>query len=267
MLSVKTTKKIATWNVRTLYQTGKVVQVIKESENYNLAILGVTEMRWTGSGKIKKKDKTIICSGPEELHQKGVGMILNKEAEKVLIGWKPVNDRIFTARFQFRHTKTTVVVIYAPTEETEEKEKGNFYDQCQDVFDEIPKHDMVLLLGDMNEQVDSNRQELEHVIGPHGRVQQTNDNGARLLIFCNSNGICIGNTYFKHKLIHKKTWRSPDGTVENDIDYICINQRLRSALLDLRLHRGADIGSDYQLVIATLKLKFKKILKPKVDKP
>ena len=54
MLSVKTTKKIATWNVRTLYQTGKVVQVIKESENYNLAILGVTKMRWTGSGKIKQ---------------------------------------------------------------------------------------------------------------------------------------------------------------------------------------------------------------------
>ena len=86
MLSVKTTKKIATWNVRTLYQTGKVVQVIKESENYNLAILGVTEMRWTGSGKIKKKDKTILYSGPEELHQKGVGIILNKETGKALIG-------------------------------------------------------------------------------------------------------------------------------------------------------------------------------------
>ena len=64
---------------------------------------------------------------------------------------------------------------------------------------------MVLLLGDMNAQVDSNRQGLEHVIGPHGSAQQTSDNGERLLMFCNSNGICIGNTYFKHKLIHKRT--------------------------------------------------------------
>ena len=120
---------------------------------------------------------------------------------------------------------------------------------------------MVLLLGDMNAQVDSNRQGLEHVIGPHGSAQQTNDNGERLLMFCNSNGICIGNTYFKHKLIHKRTWRSPDGTVKNEIDYICINQRLISTLRDVRVYRGADIGSDHQLVIVPLKLKLKKILR------
>ena len=36
---------------------------------------------------------------------------------------------------------------------------------------------MVLLLGDMNEQVESNRQGLEHAIGPQGIAQQTNDNG------------------------------------------------------------------------------------------
>ena len=45
---------------------------------------------------------------------------------------------------------------------------------------------MILLLGEMNPQVDSNRQ--EHVTGPHGSAQQTNDNGERLLMSCNSNG-------------------------------------------------------------------------------
>ena len=44
MLSAKTTTKIATWNVRTLYQTSKLAHVVKKFENYNLAILGVTEM-------------------------------------------------------------------------------------------------------------------------------------------------------------------------------------------------------------------------------
>ena len=29
-------------------------------------------MQWTGSGKIKRKDTTILYSGPEKLHQKGV---------------------------------------------------------------------------------------------------------------------------------------------------------------------------------------------------
>ena len=55
MLSAKTSTKIATWNARTLYQTGKLAQVIKEFETYYLAILGITEMRLTGNRKIKKK--------------------------------------------------------------------------------------------------------------------------------------------------------------------------------------------------------------------
>ena len=104
MLSAKTSTKIATWNARTLYQTGKLAQVIKEFETYYLAILGITEMRLTGNRKIKKKDKTILYAGPEELPQTGVGVILNKEAEKAFIGWKPVNDRMITARLQSRHT-------------------------------------------------------------------------------------------------------------------------------------------------------------------
>ena len=57
-------------------------------------------------------------------------IILNEEAEKALIGWMPIKDRIITARFQSRHTKTTVAVIYPPTEEAEEEEKDNFFDQC-----------------------------------------------------------------------------------------------------------------------------------------
>ena len=88
-----------------------------------------------------------------------------------MIGRKSLNDPIITARFQTRHTKTTVVGIYAPTEEAELQVKDNFYDQYQDVFNEIPKHDMILLLSDMNVQVDNNRQGLEHVIGPHGSAQ------------------------------------------------------------------------------------------------
>ena len=45
MLNAKTTTKITIWNVRALYQTVKLAQVIKEFEDYNLAILGVADMR------------------------------------------------------------------------------------------------------------------------------------------------------------------------------------------------------------------------------
>ena len=43
--------RIGTWNVRTLYQTGKLSQVVKEFDNYRLDLLGLCETRWTGSDK------------------------------------------------------------------------------------------------------------------------------------------------------------------------------------------------------------------------
>jgi hypothetical protein len=86
-------------------------------------------------------------------------------------------------------------------------------------------------------------------------------------MFCNANGLCVGNTYFAHKSIHKKTWWSPDGSVSNEIDYICISKRWRSSLRDVKVRRGADVGSDHHLLVSEIKLKFKKIQKPAIAKP
>ena len=48
IISTRTTTNIAAWNVQTMYQTGKLYQVEKEFERYNLSILGISESRWKG---------------------------------------------------------------------------------------------------------------------------------------------------------------------------------------------------------------------------
>jgi len=49
-LGPRTMIRLATWNVRTMFETGKTAQVTKEMERYDLDILGVSECRWTGAG-------------------------------------------------------------------------------------------------------------------------------------------------------------------------------------------------------------------------
>ena len=52
-LNVKCKTRIGFWNVRTMYDTGKLAQVTSEMSRYKLHILGISESRWTGSGRWK----------------------------------------------------------------------------------------------------------------------------------------------------------------------------------------------------------------------
>ena len=47
VLSAKTKTRIGFWNVRTMYEAGKLAQITAEMRRYNLHMLGVSESRWT----------------------------------------------------------------------------------------------------------------------------------------------------------------------------------------------------------------------------
>jgi hypothetical protein len=57
--------KIGTWNVRTLNRGGKLENLKKEMQKNKVSILGVSEVRWKGHGKIRSGDYTVYYSGGE----------------------------------------------------------------------------------------------------------------------------------------------------------------------------------------------------------
>ena len=64
--------------------------------------------------------------------------------------------------------------------------------------------------------------------------------------FCAFNILEITNSFYKHKDIHKFTWKAR-GT-KSIIDYIIINDRLKSNIEDTRVFRGIEIDSDHKFV-------------------
>ena len=72
-------------------------------------------------------------------------------------------------------------------------------------------------------------------------------------------------TLHKHRDNHKKTWNSQDGSVQNEIDYICINNCWKSSLDDVGVYCRADMGSDHYLLIGKVHLRLKRM--PQKNRP
>ena len=246
--------QIGTWNVRTMNGITKLAQLEKEMTKYNVKILGLSEIRWTGSGEITTpKNNTIIYSGPtDNSGERGVGIFIAKQFKNSLIEWNPISDRLIVARFKNKFKNVSFINCYAPTETTIDEEKDEFYEQLTTALMNCPKTDIIVLVGDFNAQVETRK---TNCFGVHGIGKTTNNNGQRLMNLCGEFNLVIGGTLFPHKRIHKYTWTSPDRKTTTQIDHICISRKWRSSLQDVRTWRGADIESDHMLLVGKIRLK------------
>ena len=226
-------------------------------------LLGITETHIPGTGtEIMDNGSLLIYSGRADgIRRQGVGLSLSKRIKNSLISYMPISERMLTARLHSTHLNISVVVVHAPTEAASENDKKEFYQQLSSIFDELPGHDLKLLLGDLNAQMTLDGGLISGVVGGHSLHSSSNDNGTRLLDFCVAHQLTIGGTLFDHKDIRKSTWRSPNGRTVNQIDHICISKRFEGSLMDVKVCRGAVIGSDHYLVRGRLRIKLMSIKK------
>ncbi len=135
-----------------------------------------------------------------------------------------------TTRFQTTQKRISLQVIqcYAPTNDSNEDLKDHFYNKLQQIIQSRKDKDIIVLMGDMNAKV-----------GVYSSGYK-------------------GGTVFPHKPIHKATWMSPNHMAKHQISHICINKKFRRSLLDVRVKRGADAGSDHHLLTAKIQLKLRR---------
>ncbi len=184
--------------------------------------------------------------------------MLSPVAQRVLIGWEPLGPRIIIAAFRTRKKiKLNVIQCYAPTNDSDEEEKQEFYDRLQSAVDKCVERDITIVMGDFNAKIGEDNTGYEEAMGRHG-LGELSENGERFIDFCALNRLVIGGRIFPHRRIHKATWVSPDHTTENQIDHICISKKFRRSLQDVRVRRGADVASDHHLLTLRIKLKLKK---------
>jgi len=85
--------------------------------------------------------------------------------------------------------------------EAQNEVKDHFYEQLACAVSDVPPHDILLVLGDLNAVTGWNRVGLEAVIGGFGSGIP-DGNTIRLLPFCESFGLAVTGSWFKRRDIH-----------------------------------------------------------------
>jgi hypothetical protein len=126
LFDMKMDMKIGFWNVRTMWETGKLRQIEEELATYKLQMIGLSETRRNGFEEhITGKGNSLIYSGKgeEEQHSEGISILLTRPARKSLMEWQPVSSRIIYACFRTKIRNISIIQCYAPTEQAESEIK------------------------------------------------------------------------------------------------------------------------------------------------
>ncbi|VDO51551.1 unnamed protein product [Schistosoma margrebowiei] len=158
LLTTGATIYLGTWNVRTIWDTGRAFQIAAEMRRYNLELL--------------------LYSGHEEEnapHTQGVALMLSKQAQNALIGWESHGPRIIKASFKTKKEGITMNIIqcYAPTNDYNEDAKDQFYNMLQSIVEKCQTKDLTILMGDFNVKVGTDNTGCEDIMGRHGLGEKT----------------------------------------------------------------------------------------------
>ena len=64
----------------------KLEVVKQEMARVNVDILGVSELKWTGTGEFNTDDCYIYYCGQESLRRNGVAVVINKRVQNAVLG-------------------------------------------------------------------------------------------------------------------------------------------------------------------------------------
>ncbi|XP_037783690.1 craniofacial development protein 2-like [Penaeus monodon] len=164
-------------------------------------ILGICETRWTGSGEFNSDNFRVLYLGGVK-HERGVAMILDRESTKSLLGWWALSDRVMLIKLKGKQIDLSIIQVYAPTTASCEEEIDEFYDTLEKAKTQCKSTDVTIIIGALNAKVGNE-----------------------------ADGETVGKLW---------TWRSPGDDVKNQIDYIAIKKRYRSAIKHSKAYPGAD---------------------------
>ena len=243
-------------NVGTLREKEEEITLLMEQRN--LKILGISETREKITGKRTIHNDYVCLSSGDPSGKHGVAFIVTRNISNNIDLFKPVDNRIACMKLRLNNIKVIVVTVYAPQQGRPEEEKEQFYQKLQHEIDSIRTDEEVIVMGDLNGHIGTQREGYEQVMGYHG-IGSRNGEGERVLDFCNVNHMKIMNTFFQHRPSHQYTWygwnnekQKYDRQTQIDL-FLTTNHRF---VTNTKAIPSVSLDSDHRLVVMNTKYKY-----------
>ena len=154
-LSARNNITIGTWNVRSLRAARKAEEVTHEMKRYRWNFLGLCEVRWRNFGETSTPEgHKLFFSGREDKQEHGLGFLIHKDTVNTIMGCRPVSNRPIAIRLlKASPFRITIIQAYAQTTDYDHDDIEDFYDQLQEVIDQAPKKDILVVQGDWNAKI------------------------------------------------------------------------------------------------------------------
>jgi exonuclease III len=277
-LSSKAATIISTYNVRTIKEIGKIHQLISGCIETGIDIVAIQEHRWQTKQAVDTHIERVTIEnneGEPKTHtwrfdyssatpegQGGVGILMNDRAAKSLISVDKISERIIIANFK-GNPNSTIIAVYAPTEDKLETVKDKFYDELYQCVQDVPLHNILLVMGDFNARIGKDKHFTNSKsIGQYVFHEESNDNGKRLVDFCEMSNMRSTQAKFPHPKSRVWTWQHPNNRNKDDgnraqLDHILIRGKWINFVENVKAYNTVEVGSDHRIVSAKIKIKLR----------
>ena len=148
--------------------------------------------------------------------------------------------------------KATIISCYSPTKLSDETELVTFYEELSSLVRSIPKHNLLVIGGDMNAQIGKNRN------NKYSLHNTLNRNGQHLTDFMIENRLTYLNTNYQKR--EGKLWTyTYANNSKAQIDYVFINKKWKNSAMNCEAYSSFEgVSSDHRIVTAKLRLSLRK---------
>ena len=161
----------------------------------------------------------------------------------------------------YGNPNTTVISCYSPTNVSKEPNVIQFYDELSSLSHNVPKHNVLVVGGDMNAHVSLCE---EHRRSYH---DTTNRNGEYMTNFASENGLVCLNTRFMKRKGKLWTYTHPNGA-KAQLDYLFINKKWINSATDCEAYSTFQgVSSDHRIVSLKLRLSLRANKKQELSRP